>query len=559
MGEFLQVLKRIVAGDDSVTSSDVIFATRGEDVKTTPAFIFWATVGTPKFDLFLEFWNQYPSGPEFELDLELANPNCYHFYGQKKKFQFSKAIDDLVVFSNVMRARRGWNDESEWHILPSFAGVFIKYAKENDWSLFHEYKLRVYMAYYGVDGEFLARETQFSISALLYEFAWLGNPEQLKRLCTVDGTYSEPVSPAFLVGSKYRNFEPNVHAPPEYTKIMISYITREGSIDILGKVIRNLPSDLMVFDPRTGETRAVESFTKLFDFYLHAIQDNTAIKPSAKFLKTEMVNKLATIGFTPDALKWLANSHREVKIAGGQLRIKMSDARLLMADPRIVSIVDDASTSWTESLSELRKRNKTKVDGVIGVLMEKGMMPNMIDMIILAAMPWQVVWVGVDDNRKLGPKSEALSSYIRSKVAELQEKGYNERPKKAARTKMLMVSRRFSEEDKEIVNKLRPLFSDSIIVEDKEADKLLGYENIIMSYTDMISDAADDGRLPMFFQAKIHQARSRTDSNNFKLLETAIQRIQISEEPMWNKENKDGKKLKDVVLDAYWQVKNETD
>jgi hypothetical protein len=123
----------------------------------------------------------------------------------------------------------------------------------------------------------------------------------------------------------------------------------------------------------------------------------------------------------------------------------------------------------------------------------------------------------------------------------------------------LMVSRKLSDEQLEIVNKLRPLFSYSLFVEDQEANKLLSYENIILQYIYMIDDAVDDGRLKHFFQTKIQRARSLTNSDSLKLLEVAIQRIEMSEDPKWIKEDADGTKLKDRVADAYWIVKNETD
>ena len=552
MSEFFQVLKRLVDGDDSVTSNDVIFSTRGEDIETTPAFVFWATVGTPKFDLFLEFWKVYPGGPK--LRTPLANPNCYHFYGEKKKFQFPKAMDDIVAYARVMNFQEG----VIMYIFKIFAGVFLKYAKEDDWSLFIEYKQRVYTAIYGERGAVLSGQ-QFSSIVLNFNFAWLGNPEQLKRLCTVDGTYGQfgLSQPEYLLGSKEN--EPNVHAPPEYTKIMISFLSADHAASRLQKVIRNLPSDLMVFDPRTGEKRAVESFTKLFDFYLESAKGNPELRPTLPNLKTEMVNKLAELGFTSDILKWIANSDSEDKIQQRLLRIKMRDTQLLIADPRIVSMIEIGSgPPQMETLTAMRRKNKIKVDSVIKVLMEKSMTPNMIDMIIQASMPWQVVWVGVDDDRKLGPKAEALSNYIRSKVVELNEKRYDEGPRKAARTKMLMVGRKFSEEQKEIVNNLRPLFSDSDsdFIEDEEVDKLLRYENVIMSYTDMIDDAVVDQRLTEMFQQRIIQAISRPDSINMKLLETAIHRIQVSEEPWWNQEDKDGKKVKERVKKAYLVAKD---
>lgn len=548
MSEFLQVLKRLVNGDDSVTSTEVMSVAEGEDMDTTPAFIFWATVGTPKFDVFLDFWRKQAG----ESEPKLANPNCYHFYGKKKKFEFSKAMSDIVAFVQILPEGGPFGDLGS-----TFFGLYAVYADVDgsDFRLYDEYSTE-FISALGSKGERIYHPRYKA--SIDFSFAWLGNSKNLEKLWTLDNDI-EYFTPTFthVLGTGTTTIdsymEKNVHAPEEYFRVVFS---TGGGFLLLQDMIRRMPSDLMVFDPITGGTRAIESYWKLFDVYLEYLKKNEELVFDRDRIKTGMVNKLADIGFTPDALKWIANSDSEVGLVGGNLRIKRSDARLLMSDPRIVSMIEGAKASWTESLSKKRKKNKVKVDAVIEVLVERNMTAYAIDMVIQASMPWQFVWVGVDDNRTTElSKSQALSNYIQSKVAELENQESNGRPSKVARPNALLVSRRFSEEEKEIVNNLRPLFSDSDVVEDEEADKLLRYEDIILSYTDMIDDAVFDHRLTEMFQQRILQARSRTGSANMQLLETAIQRIQVSQDPRWNKKDENGKMLKEVVEEAYWDVK----
>lgn len=582
MSEFLKVLKRLVGGDDSVALSEVISTAKGEDMDTTPAFIFWATVGTPKFDIFLNFCNFYPTG---EFEPKLANPNCYHFYGKKKKFEFSKAMDDIVALVQILPEGGPFGDLGS-----TFSGLFAVYADVNrgDFRLYDDYSIGFLSALRSKGERTYDSRYWPSIN---FSFAWLGKSENLKELATLDVENPEP-NFTHLLGTGTTTIdsymEKNVHAPEEYVQVVLSM---GNGFFILQDMIRSMPSDLMVFDPITGGTRAIESHWKLFDVYLKYLKINQEMKFQVDRIKTTMVNKLAVIdNFTPDALKWLADSDRAVKIDGLELGgLSGSDISLLMADPMIASMIENASGDWTKNLSTERKKNKIKVDSVIGVLVEKGMDKDAINMVIQSAMPWQLVWVGVDDKRESGLKSEALTKYIVSKVVELQQleskvltehtlskldklqqlEYSKKRPldagksvpqrKKIAPTKMLMVSRKLSDEQLEIVNKLRPLFSYSLFVEDQEANKLLSYENIILQYIYMIDDAVDDGRLKHFFQTKIQRARSLTNSDSLKLLEVAIQRIEMSEDPKWIKEDADGTKLKDRVADAYWIVKNETD
>ena len=347
---FLKVLKRLVEGEP-VTFLDIKKSTEGSTVdhKNLPSFLFWATVGTPQFDIFVEFWKYYLDEYNIRPNISsvvIANPNCYHFYGQKKKFNFPKAISDIVAFIGVVE------NQMAKFILPSFIGVFIKYAKPEDWRLFGEYKQQIFIALYGQEqGEIYSRQP--IPRPLNFYFTWLGNPVQLERLITADGPGE--TTARTLVGRVGGPVETNVHAPPEFTKVLMKYITTPSAALTIEKVVRNLPSNLEVFDPRTGGKRKVESFTKLFDFYLECM-DVPELKPFTKFVKTEMINTLAKFGFTADYLQWVARSYPEIPIDNKTLRLSSTDYQLLIADPRIVitPVDSDAKTK----LALWRKENK---------------------------------------------------------------------------------------------------------------------------------------------------------------------------------------------------------
>lgn len=547
---FLKVLKRLIEGEP-VTLSDIKKSTEGSTVdhKNLPSFFFWATVGTPQFDIFVEFWKYYLDEYNIRPNISsvvIANPNCFHFYGQKKKFNFPKAIDDILAFIGVVE------NQMAKFILPSFIGVFIKYAKSEDWRLFGEYKQQIFIALYGQEqGEIYSRQP--IPRPLNFYFTWLGNPVQLERLVTADGP-SETTART-LIGRVGGPVETNVHAPPEFTKVLMKYITTPSAALTIEKVVRNLPSNLEVFDPRTGGKRKVESFTKLFDFYLECM-DVPELKPFTKFVKTEMINTLAKFGFTADYLQWVARSYPEIPIDNKTLRLSSTDYQLLIADPRIV--ITPVDSEATAKLAKWRKENKKKVDITVAVLVEKGVERDMINNIIQAAMPWDLVWVGLTgdsrDDRPYVPKSTKLARYINSKVDHLEGKNV-----RVARSKMLMVDRKLSDEQKKIVNNLRPFFSDQFIVEVEEADRLLRLDSIIMAYMDNVDDAVFDGLdLLPYFSQKIKQAKLRQGSLNAKLLETAIHRIMKSEKATWTKDYKNtGRSVKDVVEEAYWLVKND--
>lgn len=547
---FLKVLKRLVAGEP-VTFLDIKKSIGGSTVdhKNLPAFLFWATVGTPQFDLFVEFWKYYLDEYNIRPNISsvvIANPKCYHFYGQKKKFNFPKAISDIVAFIGVSE------NQMAKFIVPSFIGVFIKYAKPDDWRLFDEYKQQIFIALYGQEqGEIYSRQP--IPRPLNFYFTWLGNPVQLERLVTADGPGE--TTARNLVGRVGGPVETNVHAPPEFTKFLMKYITTPSAALTIEKVVRNLPSNLEVFDPRTGGTRKVESLTKLFDFYLECM-DVPDLKPYTKFVKTEMINTLAKFGFTADYLQWVTLSYPEIPIDNKTLRLSSTDYQLLIADPKIV--ITPVDNDAKAKLAMWRKENKKKVDATVAVLVEKGVERDIINNIIQAAMPWKLVWVGLPDAinrgvRQTEPKSTELARYINTKVYQLEGKRDG-----VARSNMILVDRKLSDKQTKIVNNLKPFFSDHFIVEDEEADRLLRLESIIMAYMDNIDDAVFDGLdLLPYFSQKIKQAKLRQGSLNAKLLETAIHRIMKSEKATWTKDYKNtGMPVKDVVQEVYWKVRN---
>lgn len=477
--------------------------------------IFVASLGKPGHSLFTDYYPDYFT--EWVHSFEFSY--SFNTFPLKGDFDFGLAVQQIID------TKRQTGDSSEFYEL--FMALWVYHGTP-----------AMYRAQYANSkarfDEVAEDEIEyFQQVNLAREIYWNASSTQLLRFDEL-GDGLERLDKFSWNQIQYRG----AMAPAHIMKLMLAHSTIQTLTNIL---TTSKNKSLMLTGNMGDKTTALPPLKKYYDYLKTAVEFDQANDSELTKLWVAMVDSAKKEDDSGKNMKWVCESEPvtslESKFSSGTFT--STDKIFLAGHPLVYSKVHpDDLPRVDQWLENMRSQTKTKITGS-ALALRDSLPPNVIVEIIMQSLPWERVWVGVDNKAEPGKMANRVESFIlhvlktnpnkRGREGRAEDEVENPRATKLVRTRAGVEK---DDETKRIISKLKDFFKMEYPKEMSTSAKAgeMSYHNAIEAMKEILIDTPE-GNVGPIISGWVRRAESeRSEAKRtamFQKIATAVSELKV--------------------------------